>query len=258
MAAYALAAALYLGYLTGASFQERLAQWGRVALGVGVGLQFVDIGVRCYHLQNPLSSTPDAVAFVAFMIAAGYLGAASRYRLAAAGAFAVPAVLILLLLARVVPADTGAMTMGALGRTHIFLATLGVAIFTLAAILAVLYLVEDRQLKKKQFGMLIRRGAPLATLDRLALRCVSFGFPVFTVALITGAVWIARLGGMERASVVVRPEYVLAVATWLAFGILLVARVGAGWQGRRAAWLTLGGFGGAMLVLGVYFIRHAV
>jgi ABC-type uncharacterized transport system permease subunit len=195
--------------------------------------------------------------FVAFLIAAGYLGASFRYRLAAAGAFAVPAVLALLVLARVVPAEPGTPAMGTLGRTHIFLATVGVAVFALAAVLAILYLMEDRQLKRKQFGELIGRGgASLETLDRLALRCVSFGFPIFTVALVTGALWIARLG-LLWGTVAMRPEYLLAVATWIAFGVLLVARVGAGWQGRRAAWLTLGGFGGAVLVLVVYFLRHA-
>jgi ABC-type uncharacterized transport system permease subunit len=124
-------------------------------------------------------------------------------------------------------------------------------------VLAVLYLFEDRQLKRKQFDTLIGRGgASLETLDRLALRCVSLGFPIFTVALVTGALWIARLG-LLWGTAAMRPEYLLAVATWVAFGVLLVARVGAGWQGRRAAWLTLGGFGGAVLVLVVYFLRHA-
>jgi ABC-type uncharacterized transport system permease subunit len=50
----------------------------------------------------------------------------------------------------------------------------------------------------------------------------------------------------------------VAVASWAGFGALLVARVGAGWRGRRAAWLTLGGFSGALLVLLVYVLRHAV
>jgi len=45
--------------------------------------------------------------------------------------------------------------------------------------------------------------------------------------------------------------------TWIAFAVLLVARLGGGWRGRRAAWLTLGGFGGTVLVLVVYFLRHA-
>ncbi len=40
----------------------------------------------------------------------------------------------------------------------------------------------------------IARGTPLETLDRLAHRCVSIGFPVFTLAIVTGAIWVARLG----------------------------------------------------------------
>ena len=41
--------------------------------------------------------------------------------------------------------------MGTLGQAHILLATVGVAVFALAAVLALLYLFEDRQLKRKQF-----------------------------------------------------------------------------------------------------------
>ncbi len=252
--AYGAASALFLGYLIAA--RETAARVARWVLVAGVAAQLGDISVRCARLTNPVSSTPEAIAFIGFLVACGYLVASFRYRLTAAGAFAVPAALMLLVVARVVPAESDAPRMGALGRTHIFLATLGIAVFALAAVLAVLYLVEERQLKRKRFDRM-KRDAPLATLDRLALRCVSFGFPIFTVALVTGAVWIARLGGLT-AGELGRPEYVLAIASWIAFGVLLVARVGAGWHGRRAAWLTLGGFGGALLVLLVYFVRHAV
>jgi len=252
--AYALASALFLGYLIAA--RAPAAGVARVVLAVGVVAQLVDIGIRCYAGQNPVSSTPEAVAFVGFLIAGGYLAAGVRYRLTAAGAFAVPASLILLVLARVVPAEPDVPKMTALGRTHIFLATLGVAVFALAAVLAVLYLVEERRLKRRRFDR-VGADTPLTTLDRLALRCVSFGFPIFTVALVTGAVWIARLGGVVTSEAH-RPEYLIAVAAWLAFGALLVARVGAGWRGRRAAWLTLGGFGGTALVVAAYIIRHAV
>lgn len=250
--AYAVASALYLGYLL--SSRAPAARAARAFLAVGVVAQLVDIGARCVALQNPVSSTPEAVGFVAFLIAGGYLLAGIRYRLTAAGAFAVPASLTLLLLARVVPAEPGTLRMGSLGRTHVFLATLGVAVFALAAALAVLYLVEERRLKHKQFDR-VAREAPLATLDRLALRCVSVGFPIFTVALVTGAVWIARLGGISTAEAH-RPEYLIAVAAWIAFGVLLIARVGAGWRGRRAAWLTLGGFGGTLAVLLIYVLRY--
>ena len=139
--------------------------------------------------------------------------------------------------------------MGRLGQAHILLATLGVAVFAFAAVLAIVYLFQDRSLKRKQLERVMARGTPLETLDRLAHRCVSIGFPVFTLAIVTGAIWVARLGLLHGRGTL-RPEYLLAVGTWVAFAVLLVARVGAGWRGRRAAWLTLGGFGGTALVVG--------
>jgi len=249
--AYGLASVLYLGYLVGLRDKA-----GRVALTLAVLLHFGDIGARCLHGQNPISSTPEAMSFIAFLTAAGYVLGSFRYGLASAGAFAAPAALVLLLLARVVPAEAGMPVMGTLGYTHVFLATLGVAIFFIAAVLAVLYLFEDRQLRRKEFARVTSRGTPLDTLDRLAARCVSIGFPIFTVAIVTGSMWIARLGVL-RDGVRFRPEYLLAVVTWLAFAVLIMARIGGGWRGRRAAWLTLGGFGGTVLVLVVYFLRHA-
>ncbi len=270
IAVYALAATIYLGYLLGHSIRlgpapdlpgeadEPLRSPGvaRAVLAAAVSMHFADIGDRCIRGVNPISSTPEAMSLVAFLIAAGYLIASFRYRLAAAGAFAVPAALTALVLARVVPAEADAPHMGTLGRAHILLAVVGVAVFALAAVLALLYLFEERQWKRKRFDRVVGRGTPLDTLDRLALRCVSIGFPIFTVAIVTGAIWVARLR-LPRQAFELRPEYALAVVTWAAFGVLLIARVGAGWRGRRAAWLTLGGFGGAMLVLAAYFLRHA-
>ncbi len=270
IAVYALAATIYLGYLLGHSIRLgpapeapvggteplRSPAVARAALAAAVSMHFADIGYRCIRGVNPISSTPEAISLVAFLIAAGYLMASFRYRLAAAGAFAVPAALAALVLARVVPAEADAPRMGTLGRAHILLAVVGVAVFALAAVLALLYLFEDRQLRRKRFDRVVGRGTPLDTLDRLALRCVSIGFPIFTIAIVTGALWVARLR-LPRQAFALRPEYALAVVTWAAFGVLLIARVGAGWRGRRAAWLTLGGFGGAMLVLAAYFLRHA-
>jgi len=249
--AYALASLLYLGFLVG--FRDKP---GRVALALAVLLHFGDIGARCVHGMNPISSTPEAMSFIAFLMAAGYLLASLRYGLGSAGAFAAPTALTLLLLARVVPAEAGTPPMGTLGYLHVFLATVGVAVFFIAAVLAGVYLFQDRQLRRKQFARVAGRGTPLDTLDKLAARCVQIGFPIFTVAIVTGAMWIARLGVLHGVAAL-RPEYLIAFVTWVAFGALLIARLGAGWGGRRAAWLTLGGFGGTVLVLVVYFLRHA-
>jgi ABC-type uncharacterized transport system permease subunit len=253
---YALAAALYLGFHLG--FGQAAGRAGRVALAIGFGVQLVDIGVRCVRAQHPLVSISEAMAFIAWLLVGGFLLASLRYRLHAAGAFAVPVVLVLLVLARVVPADETAPPMiSPLGTVHIFLATLGVATFALAAVLAVVYLLQERRLKRKRYDKLRPENAPLDTLDRLAARCVSFGFPIFTLTIITGALWVARLG-LLRSGQAMRPEYLLTVIAWAVLGVLMLARLMVGWRGRRAAWLTVGGFSVAALVLVGYFLRHTV
>ncbi len=252
--AYAAAAALYLGVHIGLG--ARAAKAARVALAAGFALQAIDIGMRCLRGAHPASSISEAAAFIAWLVAGGFFIASIRYRLDAAGAFAVPVALVPLLLARVVPSGTVSASEGSLGTAHIFLATLGVATFALAAVLAIVYLLQERRLKRKQFDRFDQATTPLFTLDRLAGRCVSFGFAVFTLAILTGALWVARLGLLRNGGAV-RPEYILAIASWVAFGVLVVARVGGGWQGRRAAWLTLGGFSGTALVVVAYFLRHA-
>jgi ABC-type uncharacterized transport system permease subunit len=258
--AYTGAAALYLGYH--ATPRPVLGRMAQAALGLGLVLQLADIGMRCFHFEHPASSTAEATAFIAWLIAGGCLAASLLYRLHAAGAFAVPVTLVLLLLVRVMPsaeAVTGGLTpdapaMGALGMTHVLLAALGVTSFALAAVIEVLYLLQEQRLRRKQLGQL-RGGVSLDTLDKLAARCISIGFPLFTVALVTGALWVARLGLLREGSV--RVEHVFAVASWLCFAVLIAARAGAGWQGRRAAWLTVGGFGGVMLVVLGYVVRYA-
>jgi ABC-type uncharacterized transport system permease subunit len=251
--AYAIASVLYLAHLI--RLHKSVENAARILLGIGVVLHLADIGVRCYERITPVASTVEAMSFVSFLVAAGFLLASLRYRLAAAGAFAVPASLALLVLARIAPSPPATPQMGSLGQAHILLATLGVAVFAFAAVLALLYLFQDRQLKRKKFQRVMEKGTPLDTLDRLAHRCVSIGFPVFTLAIVTGALWVARLGIVHHPEDL-RPEYLFAVGAWVAFAILLVARIGAGWRGRRAAWLTLGGFGGTALVIGAYFLRY--
>jgi ABC-type uncharacterized transport system permease subunit len=254
---YAVAAALYLGFHLGGG--AAAARAGRFVMAAAAFVQLGDIGMRCFRLQHPLSSLSEAMAFIAWMIAVGFVAATFRYRLHAAGALTVPVVLVLVVLARVAPTEQPEMPLGSpLGTVHIFLATVGVATFALAAVLAALYLMQERRLKRKRLDL--SRGnenAPLDILDRLAARCVSFGFPVFTLTIVTGAVWVAQLG-LLRSGSAIRPEYILTVIAWAVLGVLLFARVAGGWRGRRAAWLTVGGFSAAALVLVGYFVRHTV
>jgi ABC-type uncharacterized transport system permease subunit len=214
----------------------------------------IDIGWRGTQHVHPAQSVREALGFLAFIISGGYLLASARYRLTLGGVVVMPVALVLLLLARLSPAGP-ASDLGSLGRIHITLSTIGVGVFALAGALSAIYLAEDRALKRKNFdGLAFKdRGTPLEALDRLSHRLIWVGFPIFTVSLVLGAIWVSRLGES-----LARVEYVLAIVTWLAYATLLVARGIYGWRGRRAAILTLEGFAAALAVLVIYLVRRAV
>ena len=256
--AYAAAAAVLLAVLAG---RTKLRTLALALVGVAWLAHGADIGWRGTEHVHPAESVREALGFLAWIITGGYLLASARYRLTLGGVVVMPVSLILLLLARLTP-EGGSAPEGStpedvslLGRVHISLATIGVAVFAVASVLSAIYLAEDRALKAKKLDgpVFADRGAPLEALDRLSHRLIWLGFPIFTVALVLGAVWTARLGeGVGRI------EYVLAAVTWIAFATLLVARQIYGWRGRRAARLTLQGFACALAVLLIYLVRRII
>ena len=131
--------------------------------------------------------------------------------------------------------------------THIGLAFIGLTAFAFASAVSVLYLIEARMLKLKRHNTLKRRLPPLDILDRLAFKSILAGFPFYTVALLLGSM---RAFGNGSGSV--KLAYIFAFVSWVIYGIVLQARLTAGWQGRRAAMLTLLGFCLALLVVGSY------
>jgi ABC-type uncharacterized transport system permease subunit len=248
LALYAVACALYLAHLMAGS--AGLARAARGALAAAFASQALDIGWLCMHGMHPVVNAREALSFAAWLICGAYLLASVRIRIPVVGALVVPVTMVLDLAARLSPSREAARGISTLGAVHITLATAGVALFAVAAGGAVIYLVEERALKAHRAGVLFKRGPALETLDTLNRRCIVFGFPLFTVAVITGAVW-----GVQLHDQLFTPQYSIAAAAWIMYAVLLVARVTAGWRGRRAAIMTIGGFATSLTVLLIYFVR---
>lgn len=250
---YAVASlGLLAGFLRARPNWSKLGRAAAIAAFVAHG---VDIGWRGVESVHPAASVREALGFLAWIIAAGYLIGSLRRRIDLAGAVLVPLAGVVLAAARLSPTGQPQEDLTLLGRIHISIAVLGVALFALASALAWTYLLEERNLKRKRFDAASFRSPveSLARLDGMAQRLVAVGFPLFTVAMILGMIWVG-----QRGSGMARPEYLAAVVTWLAYAGLLGGRLGLGWRGRRAALVTLVGFGLALSVLAIYFVRRAV
>lgn len=87
-----------------------------------------------------------------------------------------------------------------------------------------------------------------SALDSLAYRTIAFGFPIWTFAVITGAIWAEQSWGRYWGW---DPKETSAFLTWIAYAGYLHARATKGFKGRRAAWVGLGSFG---VLLFTYYV----
>jgi len=122
---------------------------------------------------------------------------------------------------------------------HVGLAFLGNAVFAVAFIAGVMYLLQERMLKNKRLSALFFRLPSLDTLDSLNYRCLTWGFPLMTMGIISGAVWAhSAWGSYWRWD----PKETWALISWFVYAALLHGRLAIGWRGRRAALLAIIGF----------------
>jgi len=79
----------------------------------------------------------------------------------------------------------------------------------------------------------------LESVDNLSYRTISFGFPLLTIGIISGAVWANEAWGSYWSW---DPKETWALITWLVFASYLHARITKSWQGKRPAIIASIGF----------------
>ena len=256
LAALAYGAASF-AYGAGTDEGSAVKQWARMLLAAAAALHFATVGAQCVEGYHPFKSVFLATSLGLLIAVAGFLAISARRRpMRALGAVLAPVGLIALTLGVVMgpntPAPTGENS-AALIRAHIALATVGVSGFTLAAGVAGLYLGMERRLRTKQFK-LGQSGISLRGLDRLHWWLVLLVTPVFTVAIVTGALALLRGGGVEMLAARAIEIFAAAIA-FVASSASLISRAVWGLRGRKAAWLTMVAFVSMVLILISYGVR---
>lgn len=119
---------------------------------------------------------------------------------------------------------------------HVSAAVISGGVFLLANAVAGAYLYLDRVESRGPRPAWALKIPSLEALDRLCYRLVAFVFPLWTFAVIAGAIWAESAWGRYWGW---DPKETWAFITWVAYAAYLHARATAGWKGRRAAWLCL-------------------
>lgn len=190
----------------------------------------------------PIVNPHEATSFFAWCIVLIFFVLQYRYRVGLLPSFIMPLVFLLMLsssmLSREIKPLSPMLQSYWLG-VHTVFAFLGNAAFALAFGIGIMYLVQEHYVKTKHLGSLFGRLPSLQTLDQMNYRLISLGFPLFTVAIITGALWAETAWGSYWSW---DPRETWSLITWFIYAIVLHARLVAGWRGKRAAILSMVGF----------------
>ncbi len=138
-----------------------------------------------------------------------------------------------------VPADHIVTYAGWAFRLHLVVAILAYALFTVAALHALLMLFLEKRLHEGAFHVGDQNLPPLLRVEQLLFKLLGVAFILLTATLATGIFFSEALFGKAFQ---VTHKTVFALLSWLIFGGLLLGHWKAGWRGKVAVRWTLIGF----------------
>jgi ABC-type uncharacterized transport system permease subunit len=209
------------------------------AVGVGTIFHLISL-VEQFSMRDLSVSLPVhfSESLMAFCLMAIFFAVYWIYKTSSPAIFVFPLVFLLTLSAAVGQAppqfSTPLLKTGWL-YTHIALIFAGYAALFFSFVSSLLYLMQERSLKAKQFDGVLSRLPALQVIDEIGYRALILGFPFMTFGLIAGSVIAQASFG---AGYFLDPKVLLSVMMWAVYMVLLYMRWNSGWRGRRAAMLS--------------------
>jgi ABC-type uncharacterized transport system permease subunit len=256
---YVVASILALASLLGVKSRGEWPAFSLMTVGAvilaGV-LLFRGVGLTSLPALNCF----DAMALYALALSGAYgLWSAYRYTPGIAGIL-IPYVTLLLLCgisAFKVPVGAPAPVQGPGLMLHVATAYGAFGMFTLASVSAVIYLIQDSNLKNKRFGVLWSRLPSLESMDHVMSRLIGVAFLLLTTSILMGIVLIHRVGGGEEW--IVDPKVVATFILWLVLAVFVHMRASSGRHGRGIALVAVFGLGCLLFAfIGVHLVAPSV
>jgi cytochrome c-type biogenesis protein CcsB len=170
-----------------------------------------------------------------------YLVLLRRQEIRYLGTFVVLPVLLTLGLAVTVLYTESAQLVPALKSVwliiHVSAAIIASGLLTIGFAQTICFLVQDRlEQRVDRPASFFDRLPSAAALDRASYRMYAFAYPIWTFAVIAGAIWAENAWGRYWGW---DPKETWAFITWMVLTAYLHARATAGWKGRKAAYVAL-------------------
>lgn len=215
----------------------KIALWAFGLAAVFQLVSLVETGIAQHHF--PANTIFETMSICSLAVTVGFLATYYRYRIESLAVFIFPLVFAMTLVAALgkpVEHWSNETLRSTWMIVHIVLSLLAYASLVFTAVAAVVYLLQERQLKSKQPATIYRFFPPLGTLDELISRSLSAGFIFVTVSMIVISIWAFVEHG---TSWLADSRIALSFITWGIYLALVFFRVGLGWRGRKTAILAI-------------------
>jgi ABC-type transport system involved in cytochrome c biogenesis permease subunit len=235
-------------------FARRGPSTGRAAttlLLAGALLHTFVIGMQTMEMRDePISSGARAISMFVWLLALSYLYVEIATTERAMGVFILP--ILVGLQAYPTFSSSAAQPDPVLQSNwfwvHMASLLFAYASFAIAGVFGLVYVLQFKEIKKKQLGYFYTRLPSLQVLDAMNSRAVTIGLLLLTIGVIVGIVWTqqARVDFPEDSNLagigLADPKVIITVVTWAVYAFSVLVRRTLGWAGRRAALLSTVGF----------------
>ncbi|WP_299977619.1 cytochrome c biogenesis protein CcsA [Desulfobacula sp.] len=190
----------------------------------------------------PIQNLSQSLSAAALALGCMFLFFQYKFDLKILGVFAsalLSAIMLAVLMIPDAPVESNAVFKGFWFYSHIILVLTGEAALGLACGTGILYLLQEKGIKTKSPGFFFKRLPSLDFLDNVGYTCLTTGFALLTIGLVTGFIYAKIIWGTFWSW---DPKEVFSAGTWLVYAALLHLRLYSGWRGRKSAIMTIIGF----------------
>ncbi len=210
-----------------------------------IGFVFHTASIIARYIKGghvPVTNMHEAASFFSWCVLILFFFHEFRYKLKLLSSFIMPIVFVLMFSSAIFPREIKVLSPALQSYwfgIHVTFAFLGDAAFAMACGIGIMYLLQERHVKSKKLSPLFMKLPSLQTLDEINYHLITLGFPLLTLAMITGVIWAnSAWGSYWRWD----PKEVWSLITWLIYALVLHLRLTLGWRGKKAAILSIVGF----------------
>ena len=228
-------------------------RWNFAVMLVGFACQTSFLHLRGQAVGRcPVTNLFEVLIFLSWSIVLLYFVIGGAYRLSLLGTFTAPMVFLLQLMAQLLPdahrAPIYRKSSGMWPELHAAVSLVAFGAFAMACIAGVMYLVQERLLKKHRLNSFFQNLPSLPDLAVAMQRVIGAGVALLGFGLVAGF-----LSGPTNEPVAVISW---AVGVWVTYGALLIARWTHRFSARRIAWMSVAAFTIALVTLGALSFTH--